>query len=347
MAYRRVVISRYGPPEVLEVVEESNLPEPKRGEVRVKVLAASASYTDTMIRKGAYPEVREKPPFSPGYDMVGVVDKTGEGADRFRVGDKVCDLTVTGAYSEYLCAAEDRLVPVPDDVDPGEATSLVLSFMTAYQMLHRTAKIRAGQSILVHGASGAVGSALLALARLRGVRAFGTASAAKHELLAPYGASLIDYRREDFVERLEREAPGGVDAAFDALGLQSFKRSLKTVKPGGTLVAYGFSNAVDRGKGAVVRDFLGFKLMSLMPGSIQKVFYSITAMRARHPEWFLEDLASLFDLLAGGKIKPVIWKRLPLSAAKQAHELIEQSRPKGKIILFPSRAEPAGSREIL
>jgi NADPH:quinone reductase-like Zn-dependent oxidoreductase len=333
MTYRRVVISRYGPPEVLKVVEEAELPEPTAGEVRVKVLAASASYTDTMIRKGAYPEVKEKPPFSPGYDMVGVVDKTGEGADRFHVGDKVCNLTVIGAYSEYLCAAEDRLVTVPDDVDPGEATSLVLSFMTAYQMLHRTVKIRPGQSILVHGASGAVGTALLALAQLNGVRVFGTASAPKHDLLAPYGASLIDYRREDFVERLEREAPGGVDAAFDALGLKSFKRSLKTVKPGGTLVAYGFSSAVDKGKGAVVRDFLGFKLMSLIPDSRKKVFYSITAERKRHPQWFPEDLTLLFELLAGGKIRPAVWRRFPLSEARQAHRLIEAGKPKGKIIL--------------
>jgi NADPH:quinone reductase-like Zn-dependent oxidoreductase len=205
--------------------------------------------------------------------------------------------------------------------------------MTAYQMLHRTAKIRPGQSILVHGASGAVGSALLALAQLHGVRVFGTASAAKHDVLAPFGAALIDYRREDFVERLEREAPEGVHAAFDALGLKSLKRSLRTVKPGGTLVAYGFSNAVSKGKGAVVRDYLGFKLMSLIPGSRKKVFYSITAMRSRHPQWFSEDLTLLFELLSRGEIRPAIWRRLPLSEARQAHRLIEEGKPKGKIIL--------------
>lgn len=335
MPYRRVIIRKYGPPDVLELIEEPDLPLPAPGQVRVKMLAASASYTDTMIRKGAYPEIRKKPPFSLGYDLVGVVDKLGEGARRFKVGDRVCDLTVIGGYSEYLCMAEDRLVPVPDAVDPAEAVSLVLSFMTAYQMLHRTATVQPGQSILVHGAAGAVGSALLALACQRGVHAYGTASEDKHDLLEPYGASLIDYRREDFVVRLLHEAPQGVDAAFDALGLRSFKRSLKTVKPGGTMVAYGFSNTVDRGKAAVVLDFLGFKLLALIPNSRKKEFYSITAMRKRHPDWFVQDLTTLFDLLAEKKIKPVIWKRLPLSEARQAHELIEQSKPKGKIILFP------------
>jgi NADPH:quinone reductase-like Zn-dependent oxidoreductase len=337
MAYQRVVLTGYGPPDVLEVVEETELPVPGPGQARVKVLAAGASYTDTMIRKGAYPEVRLKPPFTPGYDMVGVVDALGENTRKFRVGDRVCDLTVTGAYTEYLCADEDRLVAVPESVDPAAAVSLVLSYMTAYQMLHRTAKIPTGGRILVHGAGGAVGTALLSLSRLHGVQVFGTASAAKHPMLAPFEASLIDYRKEDFVERLNRDAPEGVDAAFDALGLKSFRRSLQTVKPGGKLVAYGFSKAVDRGKAAVIRDFLGFKLMSLLPGSRKKTFYSITAMRKDRPDWFEEDLATLFDWLAQDRIEPVIWKRLPLTEARKAHELIEGAHPRGKIVLEPGQ----------
>ena len=189
MPYQRIVIERYGPPNVLNVIEEPQLPEPTPGEVRIRLLAASASYTDTMIRKGAYPEVREKPPFSPGYDLVGVVDKLGEGARKFNIGDRVCDLTV-------------------------------------------------------------------------------------------------------------------------------------------------------------ILDFLRFRLMALLPGSRRKIFYSITVMTDRHPAWFSQDLTALFDLLSEGKIRPVVWKRLPLSEAKQAHELIEQSAPKGKIILFPPGVEPAGAKEI-
>lgn len=137
MTYKRVIIRDFGSPEVLQVIEEPQLPEPMPGEIRVKVLAASASYTDTMIRKGAYPDVKQKPPFSPGYDMVGVVDKLGKGTSKFKVGDRVCDLTVIGSYSDYLCVPEDRLVPVPESVDAGEAVSLILSYVTAYQMLYR------------------------------------------------------------------------------------------------------------------------------------------------------------------------------------------------------------------
>jgi NADPH:quinone reductase-like Zn-dependent oxidoreductase len=333
MTYQRVVIKEFGPPEVLQLIEEPHLPEPKPGEFRVRVLATSAAFTDTLIRKGVYPNVNEKPPFSPGYDMVGVVDKPGAGTGKFKAGDRVCDLTVIGSYSEYLCVSENRLIAVPEALDPGEAVSLVLTYVTAYQMLHRIAKVQAGQSILVHGAGGAVGSALLELARLENLNIFGTASAEKHEPLQQFGATLIDYRHEDFVEKMKLLAPGGIDFAFDGLGGQSFKRSLKTIKPGGLLIAYGFSNAVKRGKAAVILDFIRFKLMSILPGPHRKTFYSITDLRDQHPDWFANDLNRLFELLSGSKIKPAIWKRLPLSEARQAHELIEHSRPIGKIIL--------------
>jgi NADPH:quinone reductase-like Zn-dependent oxidoreductase len=333
MAYKRVIIKEFGPPEVLQLIEEPHLPEPKPGEIRVRVLTTSAAFTDTMIRKGVYHDVKEKPPFSPGYDMVGVVDKPGEGTSKFKVGDRVCDLTVIGSYSEYLCVSEDKLIPVPESVDPGEAVSLILTYVTAYQMLHRVAKVQTGQSILVHGAGGAVGSALLELARLENLNIYGTASAEKHESLRQFGATLIDYRHENFVETIKQLAPGGIDFAFDGLGWQSFKRSLKTIKPGGLLIAYGFSNAVKKGKTALIFDFIRFKLMCFLPGSHRKTFYSITDLRNQHPDWFANDLNRLFALLSNSKIKPSIWKRMPLSEARQAHELIEQSKPIGKIIL--------------
>jgi len=160
MSYKRVIITEFGGPEVLKVVEEVVLPEPQAGEVRVRVLATSACFTDTMIRKGVYGDLKKKPPFPPGYDLVGVVDKLGAGVTRLKVGQTVADLTVSGAYSEYICRPESSLVPVPAGLDPAEAVSLVLSYVTAYQMLHRrngaSARVQRGQSILVHGAGGAV-----------------------------------------------------------------------------------------------------------------------------------------------------------------------------------------------
>jgi len=162
---------------------------------------------------------------------------------------------------------------------------------------------------------------------------YGTASAEKHESLRQFGAKLIDYRYENFVDKIKQVEPKGIDFAFDALGYQNFKRSLKTIKPGGMLIVYGFSNAVKKGMTSLIMDFIRFKLMSILPSSRRKTFYSITALRKQHPEWFFHDLTKLFELLSSSKIKPIIWKRMPLSEASKAHELIEKSKPIGKIIL--------------
>lgn len=160
MSYKHIDITKFGGPEVLEIVEESVLPEPNPNEVRIKVSVTSAAFTDVMIRKGIYPNIKRRPPFSPGYDMVGVVDKLGENVTRFKVGERVADLTITGAYAEYICLPENRVTLVPEALDSAEAVSLILSYMTAYQLLHRVARIKLGQRILVHGAGGAVGVAL-------------------------------------------------------------------------------------------------------------------------------------------------------------------------------------------
>jgi len=334
VSYKRVIITQFGGPEVLQVIEEEALPEPGPGEVRVKVLVTSACFTDTMIRKGLYPDVKEKPPFSLGYDMVGVVDKLGEGITGLSVGQMVADLTVIGAYSEYICRPESRLVPVPDGLDPVEAVSLVLSYVTAYQMLHRSAKVQRGQRILVHGAGGAVGTAMLQLGKELDLEMYGTASRSKHELVASLGATPIDYKSEDFCERIRGLTGDGVDAAFDGIGGDNFKRSFKSLKPGGALVAYGFYNATMGTGGNIPLDFVRLQLWNILPNGRSTTFYSIGALREKQPDWFSADLAALFDLLAQGKIEPVIAKRMGLDEAACAHELVEQAAVKGKIVLI-------------
>ncbi|NPV90174.1 MAG: zinc-binding dehydrogenase [Firmicutes bacterium] len=334
MRYKRVIITGFGGPEVLQVVEETALPEPEPGEVRIKVLAAGAAFTDVMIRKGMYPDVKEKPPFSPGYDLVGVVDKLGEGMTRFKVGQRVADLTVIGAYSEYLCLPADRLVPVPDGLDASEAVSVILAYVTAYQMLHRIAKVKARQRILIHGAGGAVGTAMLQLGRLLDLEMYGTASESKHGLIAQTGATPIDYRSEDWVTRLYDLTGDGVDFVFDPIGGVSFKQSLKAIRPGGKLVAYGFYNAVMGRGGSIPLDFIRVKLWNLLPNGRSTAFYSIGALRKKNPDWFAEDLSKLFALLGQGDIKPVIAARIPLVEARRAHELIEAAGAQGKIVLI-------------
>ena len=334
MSYKRVIITEFGDPDVLKVVEESALPEPGAGEARIKILSASATFTDTMVRKGVYFDLKETPPFPPGYDMVGVVDKLGAGVNTFKVGQTVADLTVFGAYTEYTIRPANSLVPVPAGLDPAESVSLVLSYVTAYQMLHRVAKVQRGGKILVHGAGGAVGTALLELGRLLDLKMYGTASKSKHELVRSLGATPIDYKSEDFLKRIQELTGEGVDAAFDAIGGKNFKRSFKALKKGGTLVAYGFyNNAMGKG-GSVPVEYMRVALWNILPNGRKSAFYSIGALRKKQPEWFKEDLTKLFNLLAQGEIKPVIEKRMKLEDAAQAHELIEQAAVNGRLVLM-------------
>jgi NADPH:quinone reductase-like Zn-dependent oxidoreductase len=339
--YRQVVVSEFGDAGKLQLVQQANLPEPSPGEVRVRVLTASASFTDVMVRKGLYPGVEQEPPFPPGYDLVGIVDKLGSGVDTLKAGQRVADLTVWGAYTEYAVLPAENLVPVPQGLDDAEAVALVLSYTTAYQMLYRVAKVQAGQSILIHGASGAVGTALAQLGRVSGLEMYGTASTAKQDYVRALGVTPIDYREEDFVTRLRGETGGeGVDVVFDAVSVDNFQRSYDVLKPGGELVTYGFYLATRDGDSllATAMEFLRWRWQQLLwewfPEQERRVgFYSIADFRIQHPDWFRQDLASLFGLLAEGNIQPQIWKVMPLEKAAAAHRAIENGEVRGKIVL--------------
>lgn len=336
MGYKRVVINEFGDPNVLKVVEESTLPRPGEGEVRVQVLATGVHFTDIMIRKGMYPGLRLKPPFSPGCDLVGVVDAVGDGVTGLIVGQRVADLPLTGGCSEFVCLPAKRLVPVPSDLDAGEAVSLVLSYVTAYQMLHRVAGVAGGARILVHGAGGAVGTALLQLGALQGLEMYGTDDRSKRELLASLGATPIDYLSEDFVSVVRDKTGDGVDAVFDPIGGEHFGRSLKCLRRGGMLVAFGFYNTVmgTEGGAPIAMDVARLTLRKLIPDGRSTRLYSIDQWRRRHPAWFHEDLTSLFQLLSDGRIRPAIEKRMPLVEALHAHELLEQGGVQGRIVLM-------------
>src|SRR6478672_7522343 len=235
---KRVVVDHFGGPEVLRIVEEDD-PRPGPGEVRVRVLAAGVSYTDAMLRAGSYLGV-PNPPFTPGYELVGIVEELGPGCSRLRVGERVGALTVWGADAERVCLPEAGAVEVPEDLDPAELLSLVFIYMTAYQLLHRTAKVKPGEAVLVHGAAGRVGTAVLELGRVAGLRLYGTCSARDRAAVERLGAVAIDYRHEDFLTRV-RELTGGagVDVVLDGLGGAVSLRSFRALRPGGRLVVYG------------------------------------------------------------------------------------------------------------
>jgi NADPH:quinone reductase-like Zn-dependent oxidoreductase len=329
----RVVITAQGGPGVLKFVEE-DLPAPGPGQVRVKNLASGVAYADVLMRHGLYPETPPFP-FVPGYDIVGDIDGLGPGVTQFTLGQRVAALTMTGGYAQYTLVPAALLVSVPDQLDPAEAVSLVLNYVTAYQMLHRFADLREGRRLLVHGAAGGVGTAALQLGKIASLRMFGTASKPKHELVVSLGATPIDYRSDNFAARIAQLAPGGVDCVLDPIGGNNWLASYRCLRAGGTLACYGASSAVVEGKLSAGLGFATLGLLRLIPDRKRAYWYNIKTLRDSHPDWFREDLSQLFSLLAARKIQPVIAARLPLREAAHANELLEKAQVSGKIVLLP------------
>ena len=334
-SHNRVVrIKQFGGPEQLEVVD-APLPRPKRGEVRVHVLASSLEYTDVTIRRHLYFQtMSRRPPFVLGYDLVGEIDELGEGVRGFQPGDRVADLTVVGSNAAYRTLRADHLVRVPDGVDAAEAAAVILSWTTAYQLLHRTARVQPGQRVLVQGAAGAVGQALLVLGKMAGLELWGTARADHAPLIRELGATPIDYKHEAI-------APEAFDVVFDGIGEDDFRRSYAALKPGGLLCAYGYTATVGPQRRLrsvamwLTRIYLKHQLVSWLPGGKRTRIYSINLMRALHPAWFKEDLGKLFDMLARGAIRPRVAERIPFHAIMEAHRRVEAGGLEGKLVLCP------------
>jgi len=331
--YRRLVVTRHGGPEVLQVVEEE-LPEPGAGEVRIRVLAAGVSAYDVMLRRNSFPG-DPRGPFTQGEDVVGVVEALGEGVTTVEPGQTVAGYPRGGGYAEILCLPADEVVPVPPGVDPAEAVCLVVNYLTAHMLLHPTAHVRSGERVLVHGAAGGVGSALLELGRLAGLELYGTASRYNHELVSALGATPIDYRSEDFVQRIHTLTGDGVDAVFDPVGgARQIRRSYRALRKGGRLVAFGMAAASRAGMRVIAPTLLAVVLRGLLPDGKQAYMSPNLAVYApAHLDWYRETLAELLDLLAAGRIKPVVAARFPLLEAARAHDLLERGGHAGKVVL--------------
>lgn len=293
------------------------------------------------MREGVHPETPTLP-FTPGWDLVGAVDRLGDGVSGIEPGQIIAALPISGAYAEFVCLPQRELVPVPSGLDAAEALSLVLNYVTAYQMLHRSAQVRPGQRVLIHGAAGGVGSALLQLGRLAGVEMYGTCSSRGASAFSDLGGIPIDYQHLDFVKEIHRLTSGGVDVVFDGIGGTHIWRSRKALRAGGTVVAYGLTSSLRRGRLASGHRhrFRGIAIFGLyiaagwvLLSRKRVVPYSIQWLKRLKPALFRQDLIALFDLLRREKINPPIAQRFPLAAARRAHELLGKGGVTGKIVL--------------
>jgi NADPH:quinone reductase len=333
---RVVQLERFGEPDGLRVVG-APMPRAGLGEVRVRVRASSLNYTEVLIRRHLYPQtMRLRPPFVMGYDVVGQIDQIGDGVRDFQLGDCVADMTVVGSNADYRTLRASDLSRVPAGVDAAEAATLILSWTTAYQLLHRAARVQRGQRLLVHGAAGAVGQALLVLGRLAGLELWGAARGKQIAVVRDLGATPIDYQTEDFT----RVLPGGFDVIVDGVGEDGYRRSYAALKRGGLLCAIGFSASVQaqRRMLPIIGEIARLYLWRLLPGGKRARFYSVNAMRARHPAWFKNDLEQLFALLASNAIRPRIAARISFDEVADAHRRLEAGGLDGKLVLCPDLA---------
>ncbi len=348
MKHTRIIVTHYGGPDALRVVEE-DCPEPKEGEVRVRVLAAGVSLPDIMAREGVHPETPPVP-YTPGWDLVGAVDRIGNGVSGIKSGQIVAAMPIHGAYAEFVCLPQRELVPVPSGLDAAEAVSLILNYITAYQMLHRSAKVKPGQRVLIHGASGGVGTALLQLGRLAELEMYGTCSSRGAPAVSELGGVPIDYQNLDYVKEIRRFTREGVDAVFDPIGGAHLWHSREALRPGGRVVGYGNTTSL-RGDGLGSartgrRNRLhGIPIYALyivggwlLPGRKRVVPYSIQTLKRLRPALFRQDLIALLDLLLRKKIRPLIARRFPLAEARQAQELLGKGGVIGKIVLVRNQS---------
>jgi NADPH:quinone reductase-like Zn-dependent oxidoreductase len=343
MKHTRIIVTHYGGPDALQVVEEE-CPEPKDGEVRVRVLAAGVAMPDIMAREGVHPET-PRVPYTPGWDLVGVVDRLGDRVAGIEPGQTVAAMPIHGAYAEFVCLPQRELIPVPSGLDAAEAVSLVLNYVTAFQMMHHSANVKPGQRVLIHGASGGVGTALLQLGRLAELEMYGTCSSRGASVVSDLGAIPIDYQHQDFVEEIRRLTGVGVDAVFDPIGGSHLWHSRQALRPGGRVVGYGNTTTLrgeglDAGRTGRRNRLHGVPVYAayiagglLLPGRRKVVPYSIQTLKRLRPAMFRQDLGTLLDLLEQQKIKPLVARRFPLAQARQAQELLGKGGVAGKLVL--------------
>ena len=332
----RIVVPRRGGPEVLQWVA-MDMPEPGPGEVRVRVEAAGVSAYDVMLRGHWFPGLPPMP-YAPGEDFVGIVDKVGTRVSGLQVGQRVGGWTFgnAGGYAEYLCRPAADLVAVPDALDPVTACALIVNYLTASLALHQASKVCEGEHLLVQGAGGGLGSAILQLGHEAGLQTFGCDATSKQAQIRADGAAPIDYQSEFVVTRTRELTGGGADVVIDLVGgARQLLQSWRCLRPGGRLLMLGMAGTLKSGTWIILPSLLLLGLFSVWPGGrrIAKGPGMEDYPRA-NPDWYRDTLSGFFDKAIAGRLTPQIAHKLPLQQAAKAHAMLERGDVSGKIILM-------------
>ncbi len=334
---RSVSITRKGGPEVLELRQGPD-PVPGPSEVRVRVSFAGVNFAEVMARLGLYPDAPPLP-FVPGYEVAGRVDAAGDGADPTWIGTRVTAVTRFGGYADVVCLPTDLVLPTPDGLSDEHAAALPVNYLTAHQMLHRVCAVHAGETVLVHGAAGGVGTAAVQLCRIAGARVIGTASRSKHEGLRAAGVQPVDSRSSDWPGQVRGLTGGrGVDVVLDPIGGASFRRGYDLLAPGGRLCCFGVSSMAPgerRSLPAAVASLL--RMPRFHPISLMNDNRAVAGVNLGRlwdeVEMLRPQLEAILGHAAAGRIEPVIDRTFPLEQAGEAHRRLQSRQSVGKVLL--------------
>ncbi len=321
-----VEIKEFGGPEGL-VPTQRPMPEPGEGQVLIHVKAAGVNRPDVVQREGNYPP----PPGAsdiPGLEVAGEIVKLGPGVDAALMGQNVCALVNGGGYANYCLADVPLCLPFPKNLDALAAAALPETYFTVYHNIVERGDLKAGESFLIHGGTGGIGSTAIQMAKSMGAYVFATAgSAEKVQACLDMGADCgINYREQDYVDAIRNSPRKGVDVVLDVVGGDYLSRDVKAMLPGGRHVSIAFL------KGSKVE-------FNFMPVMLKRLTFTGSTLRSQSDADKARIAAGLrekiWPLLDQGKMKPLIYKTFPLENASAAHELMESSQHIGKIMLIP------------
>lgn len=320
---KTIQFERYGDPDVLQLTEVAQ-PTPKPGEALVKVAYAGVNFSDTMFRRGQYP-IPAHFPVVPGNEIAGTVVALGESVVSPPVGARVIGLVATGgAYAEFVAVPAQLLAPVPDGIPLDQATGILVQGLTAYGLLHKAARVRPGQWVLVQAAAGGVGSMAVQIAKLAGAKVIGAASGDKLAQVKALGADVaVNYRDADWAEQVRKATGGnGVDVVLETVGGNIGRESMSALARNGQIVVYGISS----GQPAQ------YSTADLMGHMATIRTFSLNDTSPEAVAWITDTLGTLVTWLAQGKLKIHV-QQFALAEVAQAHRAVEGRHTTGKVVL--------------
>ncbi len=334
---RRIVLTKAGGPSTLAVIP-MEMPTPKAGEIRIEVAYAGINFADLLMRLGLY-QPRPKYPFTPGYEMSGIVDAIGKGVTDFSIGQRVVAALPNGGQASHVIVNSQRALVLPDEVGLDVAASIPVTYLTAHHMLHHLGHLTKDDSVLIHGGAGGVGTAALQICQWAGVsKVWATASGHKSSTIETYGGIAIDRHNEDFVEIIKKATNNqGVDHILDPIGGDNLSRSLSALKEGGRLYTYGMSAAAPSSKRSMIRSFLAWrktpKFDPLRLMTRNRGVFGVHMGTWKNETVMLKQLERILEGIHSGALAPVIDSVFEAEDVAKAHQYIHDGKNIGKVLL--------------